>query len=96
MKKQFNLNLNLIKYGNLKKGILISSELLVLFLILVSSLVVIDNRLTDQTDQNNSSAVQNSSLNQPSSDLSPILAPVNSEFTKYQQNKLFTVNTAVT
>ncbi len=42
MKKQFNLNLNLIKYGNLKKGILISSELLVLFLILVSSLVVID------------------------------------------------------
>ena len=93
MKKQFNLNLNLIKYGNLKKGILISSELLVLFLILVSSLVVIDNRLTDQTDQNNSSAVQNSSLNQPSSDLSPILAPVNSEFTKYQQNKLFTVNT---
>jgi C1A family cysteine protease len=89
MKKQFNLNLNFKKYRNLNKGILIFSELLVLFLILISSLVVIDNEFSDQ---NNTSNVQNSDLNQPGSYLSPVIAPVNPEFTSQQQNKLFSLN----
>lgn len=89
MKKQFNLNSNLKKYRDKKKGILIFGELLVLFLILISSLVVIDNGITYQ---NISSTLQNNSLNQPPSDLNPLLAPINPEFTNHQQGNLFTVN----
>jgi PKD repeat protein len=88
MKKHFNLNLKLVKYGNKKKGISITGEILVLFLILISSLVVIDNGITGQ----NNSTVQNSSLSQSSGNQSPKLAPINSEFTNDQQNNLFTVN----
>lgn len=85
--RKMKKHLKLKKYANLKKGVLIFSELLVLLLILGSAMVMTD---TGVSDQNKSLDVQNSVENPTVNSLGPGLAPENPEFTKYQKEKVST------
>lgn len=87
--RKMKKHLNLKSYVNLKKGVLIFSELLVLLLILGSAMVMTDTGLSDQ---NKSSDVQNSVENPTVNSLGPGLAPENPEFTNYQKNKVSAQN----
>ncbi len=80
MGKKFNIN----SFAKMGKTVSIFCEILVIFLILGSSIAIVE---TGFSEQNKSSDVQNGALNQVASSEKPGLAPENPDFVEYQQTK---------
>ena len=82
-------NLSIISDLNVRKKIVIFSELLVLFFVIGSSIAMAD---TGSSEINTASEIQSNALNQTDSLPELKYAPENPKFTKYLNNKNYTQN----
>jgi len=85
MKKNLNIKIDI----NMRKKLVIFSELLFLFIVIGSSTAMAD---TGSLEINTASEIQNNAINQTDSFPKLEHAPENPEFVKYLNNKIYTQN----